>query len=183
MKKFRNILSGCIMTALFCCFGIANVHAQGQGGGGAGLWQANGPSIVYTNRFVGFGLNDPTERVEILGGFLLHGSAFVDSFLTALEVNAGSVTTISLLVTGNSQLTGLLNVGSNLLIDGTSSLVTSSAGFIGFGNNKLTTTGNISADTISGNVLNSNSVLTSDITTGNITANSVDAGNLAVSGN
>jgi len=139
----KSIASLGAILSLTAAFFSANVHAQG--GGGGGLWQANGSSIVYTNRFVGFGLNNPSERVEILGGFLLHGNAYIDSLLTALSVQTGGLTTGSLLVTGNSQLNGLLNIGSTLILDGTNSSISSTTGTVDFLNSNITTTGSINA--------------------------------------
>lgn len=146
MRTYKILLSTALAVSI--CFGTTNVNAGGSGGGGAGLWQAKGQSIVYTNRFVGIGLNDPSERVEILGGFLLHGSAYIDSFLTALEVNAGSITTGNLLVTGNTQLNGLLTIGNTLTFDGTNNSISSSSGTVDFVNADITTTGNIDAGQI-----------------------------------
>jgi len=122
------------ILSLTAAFFSANVHAQG-----GGLWQANGSSIVFTNRFVGFGLNNPSERVEILGGFLLHGNAYIDSLLTVWKIQ-----TSELLVNGNVQVTGLTTVEA---IYATSLQVS--------GNTQLT---NVQADSINTNYLSANSI-------------------------
>ena len=85
----------------------------------------------------------PQHSLDVLGGFKLRGNAFIDSLLTAGN----------LIVNDNTQLNGLLNIGSALTLDGVNGSITSSAGSIDFLNSSLLTTGNIMADTVTANVL------------------------------
>jgi len=152
---------------------------------GDGLGTSNNmPIAFYTNNtarmwlsaqgWLGLGMPVPSAMLDVAENFRVRSNAIVDSTL-----NAGSLT-----VSGLSSLNGQVSIGSNLTIDGTAGTITSTSGNIGFGASDLNTTGDITADTISGNVLNINTISTDNIVTTHITASGqVQAGSLEISGN
>ncbi|MFH1319555.1 MAG: hypothetical protein ABII90_02730, partial [Bacteroidota bacterium] len=100
---------------------------------------------LTTNGYLGINNNNPSYRLDVQGGFHSE-NAHIDSLLSAG----------GLIVNGNSQLNGLLNIGSTLTLDGTNNSISSSTGTVDFLNSNILTTANITADTITGNVINAN---------------------------
>ena len=155
-------------TALLVAAVIFNGEVYSQGGA---KWSMNGNSNVDSNSYAGtntsydfvmksfsnevmrlttfgyagIGTPHPTHRLTVSGGFRTIGNAYVDSLLTALEVQTGGLTTGILLVTGNSQFNGIVNVGSTLILDGTNSSISSTTGTVDFLNSDIITTGSINA--------------------------------------
>jgi len=133
-----GVILSLLLTAAFFS---TNVHAQG-----GGLWQANGSLIVFTNRDVGIKTDSPTNDFDVNGSFRSR-SAFIDSVLNTWQIIVADALSVggNLSVSGNSQLNGLVNVGSALTLDGTNSSISSTTGTVDFLNSNITTTGSINA--------------------------------------
>jgi len=165
--KTKNILQGCVIAAVLFSLTINSTYVNGQSGqkwavglnsisSGDGIGTSNNfPMVFHTDNIpwmwlttsgsLGLGVSNPFHRFEVQGNSRFLGSAFVDSLLTALEVQTGGLTTGSLLVTGNSQFNGLVNIGSTLILDGANSSISSTTGTVDFLNSNITTTGSINA--------------------------------------
>ncbi|MBI4946465.1 MAG: hypothetical protein HY840_08705 [Bacteroidetes bacterium] len=134
------------------------------------LWQANGSGITYTNRWVGIGTTTPTQKLDVAGRMHASGNAYFDSLAQVLSLKAGNI-----------------SINSNL--------ITSSTGAISFGNNNLSTAGNISGANITASgglqgttlTVTNNAAVSGQLTTSSITSPSgtVDfaGNNLITTGN
>ncbi|MBI2967678.1 MAG: hypothetical protein HYY40_07675 [Bacteroidetes bacterium] len=117
-----------------------------------------------------------------------HSNSYFDSLVTTWQLHTQHIQTVTALITGDAGINGTLTIGGTLEISGSSSSgsIVSSTGAISFGNNNLTTTGNISADSVTanqvitgsfatGNLVAQNGAITGKITADTITSNVVTA--------
>jgi len=131
------------------------------------LWQPSGTSSIYTMRKVGVNTSNPLYPLDVKGN--VHSSnATFDSSATAMKMIAqqaqfatavvtgnlsvaGAVSAGSLSVNGNAVIGNQLSVNGNATINGqlSTNTITSSSGAINFGNNNLSTTGNVNSTNIS----------------------------------
>ncbi|MBI2968414.1 MAG: hypothetical protein HYY40_11475, partial [Bacteroidetes bacterium] len=98
-----------------------------------------------------------------------HSNVYCDSLVTAWQLQAQVIQVVSALITGNAQVDGILTIGTlSLSGSGSSSgSIISSTGAIDFGNNNLSTTGNITAG---GKISAASATITDSLATGNLSA-------------
>ena len=153
MKK-NFILIMCIIAISILLSNVENAFSQ------SGMKHATGGNNYDgVNDFLGSKNYAPlvikTNMIECArftpdGNFHLLGNAFIDSLLTAFAVQANTITAVSLFIDGVSQLSGPVNFGNTIKIDGTNgnNTISSSTGEINLLSTSISNAANIASKTI-----------------------------------
>jgi len=146
-----------------------------------GLWSANGNNIVYTNRLVGVGLNNPAYKLDVNGRAHFTGNVFADSSITAMHLYAIQKVTTDALYVNN-----LAVFGNKITIDGANDKISATGGKITFENTGVEINGNLEThgnslfdgtmDVNGNSKITGNSEVTVDLTVGG----TINAANLNI---